>query len=446
MKQGQARVTAELKTTLATASQGELAPRVALLGWCERSALIQNGPPALWHTNILGLSANRVSHLFPLDISSHFLALAFYNIRVGESFTLEFQDSAGGKAFETTMTLSSAQSTEYAGTESKQIDRGQQIPGWKMLVAQTGHVLVSKPDQYRVFLTSTDGRQYIGDLGLLHAPLPPFTNEQVAAIRSDPLASKWLRVKYRCTECGGEFRTYAGIERSPRSESEGWLWSQDLGESFACSCGKMSFGLQYLKTGLHGLLLRKVSTSNEMAGDFVRLYEKTTLEEYCRELRQLIETNAIEEDMQNFLEAHPIFFNQFSPQQIMAKKPVLSKYVADFIVLNDRKELILIEIEKPGTPLIRKNGAIRAELQQPITQVRDWIRVFNDHRAAALDCIGLEINDVAKIRGVVIAGKTPEHEAEDRKLRSGFPGDLELYTYNDLLRNTVELLRQMACI
>jgi hypothetical protein len=130
----------------------------------------------------------------------------------------------------------------------------------------------------------------------------------------------------------------------------------------------------------------------------------------------------------------------------MAKKPVLSKYVADFMILNDRKELLLIEIEKPDTPLIRKNGAIRAELQQPITQVRDWISVFNDYRAAALSCVHLEMNDVAKIRGVVIAGKTPEDEAQERKLRSGFPGDLELYTYNDLLRNTVELLKQMASV
>jgi hypothetical protein len=379
-----------------------------------------------------------------LDISSYFFVFAFYDIRVGESFTLEFQDSAGGKAFETTMSLSSAQSTEYAGTESKQIDQGQEIPGWKMVVARIGRALVVKPDQYRVFLTSTDSRHYLGDLGLLHAPLPPFTNEQIAAIRSDPLASKWLRIRYKCTECGGELRTYTGMERSPTSEAERWLWSQDLGEVFTCTCGKLTFSLQYLKTGLHGLLTRKVTTSDQMASDFVRLYEKTTLEEYCRELRQLIETNAGEEEMQNFLEAHPFFFNQFSPQQIMAKKPVLSKYVADFIILNDRKELILIEIEKPETPLIRKNGAIRAELQQPITQVRNWIRVFNDFRAAALDCIGLEINDVAKIRGVVVAGKTPQDEAEDRRLRSVFPGDLELYTYNDLLRNTVEILRHVA--
>jgi hypothetical protein len=299
-------IEAEVKLALRSepTAQGDSAPRIALLGWCERAALVQNGPAALWHTNILGLSANRVSHFYPLDISSHFLAIAFYNIRVGESFTLEFQDSAGGKAFETKMTLSSAQSTEYAGTESKQIEPGHQIPGWKMLVAQTGHVLVSKPDQYRVFVSSTGGRQYLGDLGLLHAPLPPFTNEQIAAIRSDPLASKWLRIRYKCTECGSEFRTYTGVERSPRSESEGWLWSQDLGESFACSCGKMSFSLQFLKTGLHGLLLRKVTTSNEMAGDFVRLYEKTALEEYCRQLKQLIDTNAREEDLQTSISFH----------------------------------------------------------------------------------------------------------------------------------------------
>ncbi|HEY6385049.1 MAG TPA: hypothetical protein VIX91_05135 [Candidatus Acidoferrum sp.] len=310
-------------------AQGASAPRIALLGWCERAALIQNGPSALWHTNILGFSANRVSHIFPLDLSNHLVALAFYDIRVGESFTLEFYDPAGVKAFETTMTLASAPSAEYTGRELKQIEQGNHVPGWFTVIAQPAKTLVLKPDQYRVYLAHDGHRQYLEDLGLIHATLPSFTAEQVTAIKSDPLAAKWIRARYKCTECHGELRTYAGLERSLHSESEGWTWSQNLSESFTCACGKLSFSLHHLKTGLHGLLLRKITAQDKLPGYFVRLYEKTTLEEYCRQLNELIDKVTPEEDMQNFLEAHPIFFNQFSPQQIMAKKPVLSQYVAD---------------------------------------------------------------------------------------------------------------------
>jgi hypothetical protein len=56
--------------------------------------------------------------------------------------------------------------------------------------------------------------------------------------------------------------------------------------------------------------------------------------------------------------------------------------------------------------------------------------VFKDHRAAALSCLGIDIKEVANIRGVVIAGKTPKDETQNRQLRSGFPGDLERYTYD----------------
>jgi hypothetical protein len=44
-----------------------------------------------------------------------------------------------------------------------------------------------------------------------------------------------------------------------------------------------------------------------------------------------------------------------------------------FIVLKNRKELMLIEMARPHVPLIRENGAVRSELQQPITQVKNWI-------------------------------------------------------------------------
>ena len=55
--------------------------------------------------------------------------------------------------------------------------------------------------------------------------------------------------------------------------------------------------------------------------------------------------------------------------------------------------------------------------------------VFQDHRAAALSCLG-DIREVANIRGVVIAGKIPKDETQNRQLGSGFPGDLERYTYD----------------
>jgi hypothetical protein len=55
-------------------AQGACAPHIALLGWCERAALIQNGPSALWHTNIVGRTPSdeakhrKLRNVFPGDV------------------------------------------------------------------------------------------------------------------------------------------------------------------------------------------------------------------------------------------------------------------------------------------------------------------------------------------------------------------------------------------
>ena len=130
----------------------------------------------------------------------------------------------------------------------------------------------------------------------------------------------------------------------------------------------------------------------------------------------------------------------------MVKKPVLSFYVVDFAVVNQRKELLLIEIERPGIPLVKKDGGIRSELQHAIDQVRRWIQVFNDHRAAALECFDLKLEDVAKVKGTVIAGRTPQDEKQARLLRATSWGEIDFFTYDDLLKGASDIIKQIATV
>lgn len=205
------------------------------------------------------------------------------------------------------------------------------------------------PGTYKVFLDDEGIEQYLGDVSFLHYRIEPYTPEQIAAIKSDPLARKYVRFEVNCKLCGDVFKAYAGVEKSKASEDQGYRWNFEIQESeFVCSCGKTRTNLDYIKTGLHGYLQRNLAPLTQTNVSAVRMYEKRALEQSCEEFLKLIEDDTEEEVVQKFLESHEIFFNLFMPKQINIKPPILTKYKADFAVLNGRNELLLIEIERPN--------------------------------------------------------------------------------------------------
>ncbi len=133
-------------------------------------------------------------------------------------------------------------------------------------------------------------------------------------------------------------------------------------------------------------------------------------------------------------------------KKIMFKPPILTKHFADFAVLKARDELVLVEIEKPHLKMLKKDGGSTAELEHAFHQVRTWKQVLDDHRVAALEAIGLKFSEVAKVKGVVVAGRKPSDEKKLRMLRSLSNSDIELFTYDDLLSAVTELIRHVASV
>jgi hypothetical protein len=290
-----------------------------------------------------------------------------------------------------------------------------------------------------------DGRFLIDTVQVLFASTPPYTAEDIAAIRSNPLAHKFIRMNVQCKVCKSEIRVYAGTERNEGLEADGWQWSQDIAQDrFKCSCGATSFDLKYIKTGLHGLLRSNYNAFTDASISSVRLYENAALEEHCRAFRRLIDANTPEEDVQIFLKSHEIFFSPFSPSKLMVKKPIQGKYVLDFALLNDRHELLLVEIERPGLQLMRSDRGIAAGLQHAIDQVRQWLQECDDYKPAVLASVGIRVEEVARIRGVVIAGRTPGKTDDARLFHSMGWDRISVLTYDDLLDGVVKLVKQIA--
>jgi hypothetical protein len=427
-------------------SNEDKVPRVAILGWCDRATRIEGTHPALSHINIQGLTQTRFSHFFPTNIKGTNFVVGVYNPRAGESFLIEFRQSDGSLAFNTQLTASNLQQFDGATSEYRELDSTTSPrTGWMFLTIQiSDDVLILKPDSFEAFLKSGNQEHYLGTFHLLHASLPLYTLDQIAALRTDPLARTMVRLAYSCSECRAKLQVYAALERSKKQEEEGWSWFAELGDEFRCSCGKMAFSLEYLSTGLHGLLSRNLSSDDQAAGAFLRLYETTKLEENCRVFRALLEKSSTEQEIQDFLESNPVFFARFSAHRLIPKPRIQSKYVADFAILNQRKELVLIEIERGNLRLLTKERRITADLQHAVTQVTDWIQEVNDHKAAVLNSLRIELKEVAVVRGIVIAGRSPVDDEEARSLRRAFSGDVEFYTYDDLLRDTTEIIRRIA--
>jgi hypothetical protein len=422
------------------------APRIALLGWCERASQVQGVHPALPQMNIQGISHGRFSHFFPVGVRGLTFVVGMYNPVLGESFTVEFKHSDGTKAFDFVLQVNELQTYDPETNQYRTLDDNPDLrKGWVFQTVQIqGEALILKPDTFQAVLKSATEEHYLGSFALGHASLAPYSPDQVAALRTDPLARRIVRLAYACKECAEKLQIYSALERDSRQEQEGWKWFADLGKEFRCRCGNMAFSLEYLRTGLHGLLSRNLTPDDQAAGAFLRLYESTKLEEDCRLFKALLEKKAPEQEIQHFLETHPVFFARFSAHRLIPKPKIQNKFVADFAILNQRKELLLIEIERAHIRLLTKGRRITADLQHAITQVTDWIQEVNDHKTAVLSSLRIELREVAVVRGIVIAGRSPTDDEEARSLRRAFSGDVEFYTYDDLLRDTTEIIRRVA--
>jgi hypothetical protein len=425
-------------------------PRLALLGFCDRAETITEGHTAFWRLNLIGVSLTRVFFIFPINLRGTQIAFAIYKPQAGDNFKLIFRGTQGQPSFDLSLQIAGFSVSTTHGTSIVETTHSSGVAneGWVFLVNRIDtDVLVVSSGIYNVFLNSPDGEQYVAEVVFAHAPVPPYTPDEITAIKSDPLASKFVRMEIVCKFCGDGVKAYAGIERSAALESQGFRLNYEITErEFACSCGKTHFSLTPIKTGLHGLLRRNLTPQTDENFSALRLYEKTALEESCRQLLKLIGTSTKEEDLQKFLESHPIFFHVFMPKRIIFKPQILTRYVADFAVLNGRDELLMIEIEKPHLRLLKKDGDITAHLEHAFHQVRTWTQELNDHRSAALDVMGLKLEQVAALRGVVVAGRRPSDEKKLRLLRSVSTAAVELFTYDDLLSSVTELIKHVASI
>ena len=427
---------------------GSSVPAVAYLGFCERAAYVRDGNTNLFKWNVLGLKQVVLSHVFPLSLRGYAVGLALFQPVVGTSLNLRLVSTSGAEAGKIEITLAGGSPSD----EDASLDRRSpllMIPnqGWVIafLPLSGDAITVKEPGLYDVVLEDAEGGNAVGQVLFALIDPPPLSPERIRAIRSDPNAAKAVRAEFKCKICDDSLRFYAGLERTDELEEEGYSWYQEVPDRFKCSCEETSFDLTTFKRNFHGLL--GVTVTGEKALSCIPLYELGALEGVRVEFRELLEGNPREEAIQSFLEENPVIFHQFPSLEIHSKPPILNRYVADFGILTPGRDLLLIEIEKPDTRLLKKNGGAAAPLQHAIGQVTDWLHQADEHRVAFLDGIGVKRDNVGAVKGVVIAGRDSDYDPEHlRKLKGIDRGRVTFLTYDDLLASMAALIERVKAL
>ena len=410
---------------------------VAFLGLCERALSYNCGDPFEWAFDVAGLRRLIHSPIFPLDLRGYSFAFAVYHPMSAESLRLSLF-SEDRKEILCWVVSAKGSPIPY------QIEVAHEFPFWEIVFLPVPKsAMVAKPGRIKVVVNKNNRASSIGYLTFKLASVPPLTDDRILALKSQPNAGKWVRLSMRCDSCGDEIKAYTGIERSEKAEREGWTWYTELPETFTCKCGNLNHDLQSIRTNLHALLGHATSKNEEVS--FTRLYETRALDVIGNEFESLLDSRPSEENVQQFIKDNPILLQQFSPERIFFKAPILTKHKTDIVILNHKKELILIELEKPGLSLLKKDGGQSAPLQHPFKQVRDWLDESDFHRIAVLSCIDISPEEVGTVRGVVIAGRDYGYDEDHlRKLKGADFGRISFFTYDDLLKGLQLLSRSMS--
>lgn len=432
-----------------TGEQKAHAPRLAVLGICDAAHRERNVDPRLSQINILRLRSDVVSFIYPLPLRGFQIIVALYDpTRLGGGELLCFSPD-GQELFKISMAfeiIPKAASPPPPGSLAEL--RPDPLVPWiiSAIPWPEAYPLQVQPGRLTFRWRENDCAEsyLVGGLNFFHAEAEALTPERIAAIKSDPLASKKIFMRLFCLRCEDTLRIYAGLERSPQEEAQGHTWYRDLPESYRCRCGVNQFSLLYLRDHLHALLGQRFRTVGEEV-TFTQVYEQSGLQIVHDQFRQLLETNPTEEAVQKFFEANTVLLHQFAPEKIFPKAPILTKFKTDFVVLSKSGQLFVVELEVPGKRLLRRRGGRSAEFTQACDQVLNWQHEMRDHRIAVLDSLGIDRAHVSKVTGVVIIGRDEGHDrGELMRLKSADLGGVQFYTYDDLLASLGSLVRGLG--
>lgn len=422
-------------------------PDVAFLGICDKYSANNILDSNLWSHNFIGLKKASIHYIYPMTLKGIYFVFAVYNPAEFKGSEIIVRDHNNRQIlsaeFKVLAPMNEMEKDELPFSEKKETIQVPSLnPSWEIFVYQIDDsidTMIYGPTNCTIVLKRERLESVIGELVFGYAFSEPLSSEKIQALKSDPLSSKKIVYELNCNKCNKRMNTYAAIERNREIENENMIWFENLPSHFICDCGNR-IDLEYLRRNLH-LLLEHRNRQNELTS--TRMYEKRTLDVILRGYEELIYSDCVEEEIQKYIESNTIILQQFSPVKIFFKRPILSKHKTDFVILTSKKELLFIEIERPNIKLVVKSGAPSGHVNHAFDQVTDWLHTYEDHKIAVLDDLGIGRSEVTKTRGIVIAGNEKAYDPKDVDKLKWRSKEIEFYTYNDIFRSLVNLIRSI---
>lgn len=275
---------------------------------------------------------------------------------------------------------------------------------FKLMPIPMPPLLVPEPTKVEVLAQTGGQERTLGSFQCRFIRPAALSAEERQAIRSRPGAVRGLQLQLRCKICDDTFKLYDVLDPDDSEPPPmGMVKLSQAPESWKCLCGKTTLPLQYLKSGAHDLFRSATTIGTEQEIKFTPLYQPDSIAAIIQAFERVILSSPPEEQVQKFIESHPILWNFLAPKRIWNKPPILSHFKADFAILTRTNTLYFIEIEKPTTKLFKRRGGIHSKLQVGLDQLREWQDKVRKHRAAVLDCLELDRTDV-EIKFLLVAG------------------------------------------
>jgi hypothetical protein len=298
-------------------------------------------------------------------------------------------------------------------------------------------LIVMEPTDIDVLVNLGSTENKIGTFRCEFVETPTISEEERTAIMSRLSASAGIKLILGCKNCGETKGFYILLNpNGPVPEDfKNDMPLMNASDEWNCRCGQSKASLVYAKRGLHEVFRISSLKGGHDNLEYKPLYQRGALAAIAQEYQHLImEHTDDEEIVQKFLEDKQILWNFLAPKRIWKKPPILSKYKADFAILNPHRILYFVEIETPSTKLSKKRGGgLHSELQAGLDQIRDWKKEVSDRREAVLDGLGLKQQDVHDVKFILIAGMAAKTPTEDlAKLRSMSSDADSIFCFDDL--------------
>jgi hypothetical protein len=365
---------------------------------------------------------------------------------LGERLLIHCRPASGiGQDFFLPIVIGLAEADSQDSSGEEQPPLGSRLPGWVLCPSQIGgEILITEPGEYKAFQVVNEVEHYIGSLFFVHAVPPPISLEEAAALSSDPHARKEAQLFLSCKKCGDGIKIYTGLQRNELLEAEGWIASDLLPPKFTCGCSAFDVSLEWLKQGFHASLRPNLGPHFDSSIKVVQMHQQDNLENQVTRFKALLDSDAPQELLHQFLEANPIFFSLFEPLLLKGKSPIFSSWSCDFAIFNVRRELLLIKLGSADKSHISKSGEVSAALQSTLEEARDWIGTVAANNRTGWSPFDLVPGQIVKTRSVVLAGRTPRSEVKPRGPRYSDANDVDLYTYDDLTRYIAAMAKQVG--